>query len=435
EPRTLKGFRDFLPEAAIRRQQIIQTIIATYESFGYVPLETPALEYADVLTGKYGEEGEKLMYRFWDNGKREVALRYDLTVPLARVVAQYPELSKPFRRYQIAPVWRAENTQKGRFREFTQCDIDVAGTTSMVADAEVAEVIATVLKNLGFSRFEVRINNRKILNGMLAAAEVPSDQTMPTLRALDKWLKIGADGVRSELKELLSADMIDKLFALLPQKDEPFLAWRARAEKSISTSTIGAEGLTELEEVRTLLSVSAFPEATFRFDPLLARGLDYYTGTIYEATLLDKPEIGSVYGGGRYDKLIGQFIGRDVPATGASAGVDRILSAMEELNMSASRAATADVLVLMMEKSLETDAWRIASELRAAGIKTELFSEAIKMDKQLKYADKLGIPFVVIFGSQEKEQGIVTIKELATKKQQKVKREELVSAVGGIVKK
>ena len=434
EPRILKGFRDFLPQAAIRRQNVIRTIVETYERYGFVPLETPAMEYADILTGKYGEEGEKLMYRFWDNGKREVALRYDLTVPLARVVAQYPELPKPFRRYQIAPVWRAENTQKGRYREFTQCDIDTAGTTSMAADAEVAVIMAAVLTNLGFTKFEVRINNRKLLNGILEAAGIPEEKTMAALRGIDKWLKVGAEGVREELSSALSTDQIDKLFGLLPQSDEDFFAWNARTQEVISTTAQGKEGLDEIDQVWGFVQASTFPKDVFRIDVLLARGLDYYTGTVFEATLLDKPEFGSVFGGGRYDKLIGQFIGSDVPAVGASAGVDRILSAMEDLGMSTPRAATADVLVLMMGKNLAKDAWQMTFELRDAGIKTELYYETAKMDKQLKYADKLGIPIAVIYGSQEKEQGMVTIKKLATKEQQKVSRDKLAETITGMVK-
>lgn len=433
EPRILKGFRDFLPQAAIRRQNVIRTIIDTYERYGYVPLETPAIEYADILTGKYGEEGEKLMYQFRDQGSREVALRYDLTVPLARVVAQYPELPKPFRRYQIAPVWRAENTQKGRYREFTQCDIDIAGTTNMAADAEIAVIMATVLLKLGFSRIEVRINNRKLLNGMLEAAGIPEESCLFALRGIDKWLKVGADGVRTELSAKCEAGQIDKLFTLLPQGDETYKAWVARTEEVLSTNAFGKEGLEELDEVMKYVRVSGLPENLFRVDVLLARGLDYYTGTIFEASLLDKPEFGSVYGGGRYDKLIGQFIGADVPAVGASAGVDRILSAMEDLGMATPRASTADVLVLMMEKKLATEAWQLADELRSAGIKTELYYETVKMDKQLKYADKLGVPMAVIYGSQEKEQGMVTVKRLATKEQQKVSRDKLAETIKGMV--
>ncbi|MBI3956840.1 MAG: histidine--tRNA ligase [Candidatus Kerfeldbacteria bacterium] len=426
EPRTLKGFRDFLPQDAIRRQRVIRTIAETYESYGFSPLETPALEYGDVLTGKYGDEGEKLMYRFRDQGGRDVALRYDLTVPLARVVAQYLTLPKPFRRYQIAPVWRAENTQKGRYREFTQCDIDVVGTSSMTADAEIIQVIAAVLTNLGFSKFEVRINNRKLLNGILDTAGVPPEKTLATIRSLDKWLKIGADGVRAELADRLATGVLDRLFELLPQSDEDSAAWTARTEEVLSTSKAGKAGLEELDTVMKILAAAPFQPQIFRLDPLLSRGLDYYTGTVFEATLTDKPEFGSVFGGGRYDKLVGQFIGSDVPAVGASAGIDRILGAMEELGMNISRGSVSDVLVLMMDEAFVFDTAALAGELRAAGIKTEMYDEPVKLDKQLKYADQLGIPFAILYGSREKEQEMVTIKNLAKKKQETVKRPSIV---------
>ncbi len=426
EPRTLKGFRDFLPESAIARQRIVNTIVAAYQSFGFVPLETPALEYADVLTGKYGDEGEKLMYRFQDQGGRDVALRYDLTVPLARVVAQYADLPKPFRRYQIAPVWRAENTQKGRFREFTQCDFDIVGTASTTADAEVAQIIATVLRNLNFQKFQVRINNRKVLNGLLASAGVAEEQWVPAIRSIDKWLKVGADAVRQEVTELVGTSTAEKVFALLPSDGgaEDFAAWAQRVQPLFS-SPEGIQGLSELQEVGALLAASGLPAEYFRIDVLLARGLDYYTGTIYEATLLDKPEFGSVFGGGRFDKLIGQFIGRDIPAVGASAGVDRLLAAQQELGMTSKRSSTAKILVAMMDDTLRQKTAAVANELRAAGINTELFYDAIGLGKQLKYADKLGIPYVIILGPDEVQAGTVTIKDLAKKEQSSFPRERL----------
>jgi histidyl-tRNA synthetase len=435
EPRNLKGFRDFLPQAAIRRQNVIASIIKTYERFGFVPLETPALEYADVLMGKYGEEGEKLLYRFRDQGDREVALRYDLTVPLARVVAQYPELSKPFRRYQIAPVWRAENTQKGRFREFTQCDIDIVGTSSMLADAEIAQVMAAALANLGFSNFQIRINNRKLLNGILEAARVPENQWLATLRSLDKWGKIRAKGVEEELSGFLSEKITSAFIALLPKETEDFSSWSERTIEMISATTNGVEGIKELNKVMTSLAGIGMPEGTFQGDVLLARGLDYYTGTIFEAALTDTPEIGSVYGGGRYDKLIGQFIGKDIPAVGTSAGVDRILAAMEELGMGIPRSSTADVLVCMMGEELAAETSKLANELRTAGINTETWYEPDKLDKQLKYADKQGIPFVVLFGSDEKEQGMVTVKDLRTKKQEQTRKDFCIQTIQNLLQK
>lgn len=412
----------------MQRQRVLRVIAETYERFGFVPLETPALEYADVLTGKYGDEGEKLLYRFRDQGDREVALRYDLTVPLARVVAQYPELPKPFRRYQIAQVWRAENTQKGRFREFTQCDVDVVGTENLLADGEIIQVAASVLDNLGFERYIIRFNNRKLLNGMLSLAKIPATDRITVLRSLDKWQKIGEEGVRKELAGILSEHQLSDITDLLPKAGEEFFTWSKRMSPKFLTDALAREGWLELNQLIDLLKNSPNSEA-FQPDILLARGLDYYTGTIIEATLPDAPELGSVFGGGRYDKLIGMFTGKDVPAVGVAAGVDRLVAAMEELGMAEERASTADVLVLMMEKSMAAELHELAAELRDAGIKTELYYDAVKLDKQLKYADKLGIPLALLYGSKEREESNATLKVLATKEQKTVHREKVADAV------
>ncbi len=436
EARTLKGFRDFLPRAALTRQRVIQTIVATYESFGFVPLETPALEYADILAGKYGDEGEKLMYRFRDQGGREVALRYDLTVPLARVVGQQneQELPRPFRRYQIAPVWRAENTQKGRFREFTQCDADIVGSSSMLADAEIALLIATALKKLSFTDYEIRLNNRKLLNGFLEAVKIPEERWLPTLRILDKWEKIGADAVQSELSAGMSGKQIDALFDLMPTDEEAddSGSWGKRIAKQMKKTSEGAEGLKELQAVRTLIEAVGMDDV-FRFDVLLARGLDYYTGTIFEAVLTNKPEFGSVFGGGRYDGLIGLFTGKEIPAVGVSAGIDRIVAAMAELELDEGGASTADVLVTIMEADDVQDMLKLAADLRNEGIKAELFYEPARLEKQLKYADSRGIPLALILGSEEKSRREVAVKILAEKRQIKVRRGEIAKAIREIL--
>lgn len=433
EPRTLKGFRDFLPSSAAVRQRIVATITKTYESFGYLPLETPALEYADVLTGKYGDEGEKLMYRFRDQGGRDVALRYDLTVPLARVIAQYPELPKPFRRYQIAPVWRAENTQKGRFREFTQCDFDIVGASSIVADAEVVQVIAAALTNLGIAKFEVRFNSRKVLNGLLDRAGISQEQWLPSLRALDKWQKIGVDGVREQLSSFLPKEQTDAIMKLLPKEGEAFFTWSKRVSSEMIKSPVGKDGWREVNRLYELLQSTADNPKTFVVDPLLARGLDYYTGTIIEAVLTEKPEFGSVFGGGRYDTLIGQFIGKDLPAVGASAGLDRLVAALEELRALPESRTSTKVLVTLMDESLTDETVKLANALRSNGVAVEIYPEPTRLDKQLKYADKLNIPVAIMYGSQEQEEGMVTVKELATKGQKKVPREQLPETIQRIV--
>ncbi len=435
EPRTLKGFRDFLPEQAIVRQRLLEKIVATFQSFGFLPLETPALEYADILTGKYGGEGEKLLYRFRDQGERDVALRYDLTVPLARVVAQYPELPKPFRRYQIAPVWRAENTQRGRFREFTQCDVDIVGTDSIAADAEVAQVLAAVLTKLGIKKFEIRLNNRKLLDGMLQIAGIKEELWTPVLRVLDKWEKIGDEAGRLELERAAPDGDFDAFFAMLPtaEEEDDATVWESRVRKTLLKSRQGTEGLNELQQLRGLLEAADL-DTVCRFDVLLARGLDYYTGTVMEAVLTQKPDIGSVAGGGRYDGLIGRFTGKDMPAVGASVGIDRLIAAMEELTIVEKQSALTDAYLIPLENALLPELLALGAELRAVGIKTECAYDAEKLDKQLKYADRLGIPFAVIVGKKEKAEGTAVIRDLLERRQFTVRRGTLVAKLQGLVK-
>ena len=305
-PQTLKGFRDFLPIEAKKRQFVIDTLKKVFESYGFEPLETPALEYEEILMGKYGEEGDKLMYRFEDNGKRKVALRYDQTVPLARVVAQYQnELSMPFKRYQIQNVWRADNTQKGRYREFLQCDADIVGSSSPLSDAETITVAAKSLKKLGFKNFKILINDRKLLSNI----------STKSLTILDKLDKIGEENVRKELKEAgESENLIDQ----------------AKAFKA-------SVNLTEIKDQVSKLGVS---EDLIEFKPTLVRGLNYYTGIIYEIEI-EGYSAGSVCGGGRYDNLIGTFAGRQIPAVGFAFGFDRLMEAMEELKLFPTNITTA----------------------------------------------------------------------------------------------
>lgn len=435
EPRTLKGFRDFLPEDALKRKNAVAAIAAVYESFGFSPLETPALEYADVLTGKYGDEGDKLMYRFKDQGERDVAMRYDLTVPLARVVAQYDnELPKPFKRYQVASVWRAENTQKGRYREFTQCDLDIVGSSSMLADAEVALAGAAALRALKTPAFEIRLNNRKLLNGLLEATKIPDKLFVPVVRLLDKWQKIGDDALQEQLGALVGDEKMETLFDLLPSDDEgeDFTKWVERVQKPLAKTDDGKAGLDELLELINLLDEAK--EDVFRVDVTLARGLDYYTGTIMEAVLVDQPEFGSVFGGGRYDKLIGMFSGRDIPAVGASAGLDRLLAAMEEGKEEVEdaepvRASTADVLITYMDEKFVPEMLAIARDLRAKGINVEQWYEPARLEKQFKYADAQGIPLAILLGSNEKKKGVVAVKDLRTKKQELFARGTLAKEI------
>jgi histidyl-tRNA synthetase len=385
-PQTLKGFRDFLPIEAKKRQFVIDTLKKVFESYGFEPLETPALEYEEILMGKYGEEGDKLMYRFEDNGKRKVALRYDQTVPLARVVAQYQnELSMPFKRYQIQNVWRADNTQKGRYREFLQCDADIVGSSSPLSDAETITVAAKSLKKLGFKNFKILINDRKLLSNISTKA----------LIILDKLNKIGEENVRKELKEAgESENLIDQ----------------AKAFKA-------SVNLTEIKDQVSKLGVS---EDLIEFKPTLVRGLNYYTGIIYEIEI-EGYSAGSVCGGGRYDNLIGTFAGRQIPAVGFAFGFDRLMEAMEELKLFPTNLATTKVLVTVFSKDLKDKSFEITQMLRNKNVNTEIWlDDDAKMEKQLKYADKKQIPYVVIIGPDEARNDTVTVKNLATREQKTI---------------
>ena len=385
-PQTLKGFRDFLPIEAKKRQFVIDTLKKVFESYGFEPLETPALEYEEILMGKYGEEGDKLMYRFEDNGKRKVALRYDQTVPLARVVAQYQnELSMPFKRYQIQNVWRADNTQKGRYREFLQCDADIVGSSSPLSDAETITVAAKSLKKLGFKNFKILINDRKLLSNI----------STKSLTILDKLDKIGEENVRKELKEAgESENLIDQ----------------AKAFKA-------SVNLTEIKDQVSKLGVS---EDLIEFKPTLVRGLNYYTGIIYEIEI-EGYSAGSVCGGGRYDNLIGTFAGRQIPAVGFAFGFDRLMEAMEELKLFPTNITTAKALVTVFSKDLKDKSFEITQMLRNKNVNTEIWlDDDAKMEKQLKYADKKQIPYVVIIGPDEAKNDTVTVKNLATREQKTI---------------
>ncbi|MCB0299634.1 MAG: histidine--tRNA ligase, partial [Calditrichaeota bacterium] len=302
KPRIYKGTRDFLPEQMVRRNYVINIIKTVFEKFGFEQLETPTIEMWETLSGKYGEEGDRLTYRFTDRGDREVGLRYDLTVPLSRVVAMYPQLPKPFKRYQIQPVWRADKPQKGRFREFYQCDIDTIGSESVLADAELLAVTSEILTRLNFPAFKIRINSRKVLTGIVEAAGVNPDLATEIFRAIDKLDKIGQDGVENLLKDLaIGDDAVQKILNILNISGENAERLE-KARDGLADSNIGIEGVAEIEKLVDLLRSFGIPRNNYLFDPCLARGLDYYTGPIFE-TIVEEPRIGSITGGGRYDNL------------------------------------------------------------------------------------------------------------------------------------
>ncbi|OGE84385.1 MAG: histidine--tRNA ligase [Candidatus Doudnabacteria bacterium RIFCSPHIGHO2_01_FULL_49_9] len=414
---TLKGFRDFLPEQALAREEMFKKIRVVFQKYGFLPLETPVLEYKEILAGKYGDEGEKLMYQFRDRGERDVAMRYDLTVPLARVVAQYQnELVMPLKRYQIAPVWRADNTQKGRYREFYQCDVDVVGSDSIIADTEIIACMAESLTALDITDFVIRINNRKILDAILKNSGIPKGKTVDAIRVIDKLEKIGEARVREELALLgIKTKGRQDLFEILNAGFED--------TNDIEVKLAEYDGAGELAELVEILLEWGIKN--YQVDLTLARGLDYYTSTIFEIILPDAPQYGSIAGGGRYDKLIGMFSGKDIPAVGGSIGIDRLASALEELEL-IKYDLVSDVLVCNLDEELEETYLRVTKDLRAAGLKVDFYYTSDKLDKQLKYADKKNINFAVIIGSDEAAKNEATVKNLMTGKQVKMKQTELV---------
>ncbi len=398
KPQTLKGFRDFLPKDALKRQSVIEKIIATFERFGFDPLETPALEYAETLLGKYGDEADKLLYIFKDNGGRNVGLRYDQTVPASRVVAQYQQqLPNPFKRYQIQPVWRAENTQKGRFREFLQCDADIFGTESLFADAEIIVLTGKALQALGINAYKILINDRQLFNKIIEKGIIKDENQLPTiLRSLDKIQKIGERGVMNELQE--KGFSPDVSVAILQN----------------------AKAMRENDRLLKIIEAcNNMGEEKLLFSPNLARGLDYYTSTIFEVEI-EGYESGSVCGGGRYDHLIGQFTGTDVPAVGFAFGFDRLMEALDQLNLLPAKSTATRVLVTVFSGNLFSASLSLTSQLRNKGINTEVSLETIKLDKQLKYADRKGIPYVIIQGPEEIKKGVVKLKDMKSQTQEEM---------------
>jgi len=425
EPKLLRGFRDYLPAQMNARQKMIATIRRVYELYGFLPLETPALEYRVTLMG-YGEENTKQIFDFENPEKEHVALRFDLTVPLARVVAQYPDLPLPFRRYQVGPVWRADKPDPGRFREFTQFDIDSVGTSSLAADAEILCGMYDTLRALGIERFLIRFSDRKVLNSLLDFAGIPRDMSHGVFRVLDKLDKIGLDAVAAELtvgRVDASGDKIPglKLSQQQVERIKQFLAIPKGSRREVLGSlshlfanvASGKEALDELVAICEVLEGLGIPDERVALDPSLARGLDYYTGPVFEAVLLDAPEFGSVFGGGRYEGLVERFLGRKIPGVGASIGVDRLLAAMQKLGLVEFAASTAQVIVTVMEPARMADYQKLTRELREAGINTELYLGDEKgLGRQLQYANRQQVPVAVIIGSDEFAKDEITLKDL-----------------------
>lgn len=436
QPRTLKGFRDYLPETMIPREQLIQTAREVYRSFGFGPIDTPTLEYLEILTGKGSDETDRQLYKFQDHGGRDVGMRFDLTVPLARFVAQHiNELGTPFKRYHIAPVWRGENTQRGRYREFMQCDFDTIGTLSVAADIETGLVINALLSAIGFERFTIHLNNRQVLNGLLQKQNL-EDQATPVLRSLDKLAKIGEDKVVEEMIATAGtteeqARSVLAMAALQGSNDEIL----AQLKPIVAGNELGEEGVARLEAILNGLQSGGVPEERIKLDVSIARGLDYYTGAIFETFLDDLPGIGSVCSGGRYDNLAELYTKRQLPGIGASLGLDRLLAAMEELGMLANVKTPADVLVTYFDKSALGKYLEIAATLREAGLKVEVYPEAKKLGQQLKYADARGFGYAVIAGEDELGRDALQVKDLGTGESTEYPIASAAEALSAIIKK
>lgn len=395
-PKTLKGFRDFLPKEAVLRQKIINIIQTTFEKFGFDPIETPALEYAETLLGKYGSEADKLIYLFNDRGGRQIGLKYDQTVPLARIIAQYQNIPKPFKRYQIGTVWRAENPQHGRYREFVHCDIDIVGEKNILADGEIIVCALETTKKLGFKNAVMLINDRTLF------AKIK----MEFITSIDKLAKIGHNGVINELiRKGLTKTQAQKLLISI-KNHQPTERLR------LLFKYLKSYGLKE--------------GVNFKFDPFLARGLDYYTESIFELVSPDYLS-GSLGGGGRYDNLISLFTGKDEPAVGFAFGFDRLVEAIKNLNLINLPTTKTQILITVFNEITLNQSLSLAQEIRNKGINCEIYPNIEKkLDKQLKYADKKGIPFVVILGPEEIKKGAAKIKNMRTKEQKELLIKDII---------
>ncbi|MEZ6136541.1 MAG: histidine--tRNA ligase [Pirellulaceae bacterium] len=421
QPRTLKGFRDFLPEAMMPREAIMEIARRVYRRYGFSPIDTPVLEYLEILTGKGSEETDRQLYRFEDHGGRSVGMRFDLTVPLARFAAQHiNQLGTPFKRYHIAPVWRGESPQAGRYREFMQCDFDTIGTESVVADIESALVIHELLLEIGIQNFQIRINNRQVLSGILEKLDL-SEKSAPILRSLDKLDKIGRAAVSQEMQAVaaISTEQAESVLKLADVSGLPDQVL-AGVEPLVAGNATGEAGLERLRQIVRALELTGVPVERFKLDVSIARGLDYYTGVIFETLLIDLPSIGSVCSGGRYDNLAELYTKQHLPGIGASLGLDRLLTAMETLGMLAPVRTPAPVMVVYFDRERLDDYLQLSQCVRAAGIGVELFPDPKKINAQLKYADARGFRVALIAGSQELDAGTCQIKNLAEKSSQTV---------------
>ena len=413
EPRTLKGFRDHLPAQALAREKILEIARRVYRSYGFAPIDTPALEYLEILTGKGSEETDKQLYRFKDHGGRDVGMRFDLTVPFARFAAQHMhELGLPFKRYHMAAVWRGENTQRGRYREFMQCDFDTSGTTSPVADLEMVLVVHDLLAAIGVE-FTIRVNDRRVLSGILERLGL-ADRSTTVLRSLDKLGKATPEAVAAELAGHGVA--ADAVAALIEMAGLGGAADEVLAQLDVLVGAVeqGRAGVAALRSIVAGARDAGVAAGRIAIDPSIARGLDYYTGIVLESFLDELPALGSICSGGRYDNLAGIYTKQSLPGVGASLGIDRLLAGLEELGRGATVETPADLFLVHFDQQHLGDYLRIAAAIRSAGMAVEFFPEAKKVGQQLKLAAKRGFPAALVIGSDEFAAGTAQFKNLAT---------------------
>lgn len=455
-----KGTRDFLPRELVRRNHVFALLRETFEQHGYEPLETPAVENTSVLEGKYGEEGDRLLFRILKRGRElesgaravdalppeqrtaaalarqlsDEALRYDLTVPFARVIAAHQnDIVLPFRRYQMQPVWRGDRPQRGRYREFYQCDVDCVGSRSMSVDAEMVAIHWQVFSRLGFTTFVTRINHRGVLDALMESCGVAPERRVAALTVIDKLDKVGADGVRGELERLeLGGTSVGMLMEAIGISGSPKGILEA-LEPRIGATESGRTGLRELGEVFAYLEMMGVPAERYTFDMSLVRALSYYTGTIFETVLTDST-LGSLGGGGRYDQLIGMFLGRDLPCVGATVGIERIFDALAEKHLLEDAATTTtQALVTLFAPETLAQSFAVADELRRAGVRTEVYTEPKELRAQLTFANRKGIPLVVILGPDEAARGEVVLRDLSSGQQRSVPAAEVAAQARAIL--
>ncbi len=426
QARIFKGARDFFPEQMLHRERILQVMRTTFKKYGFAPLETPAIEYLDVLTGKYGEDADRLIYKlnYKVGQKDEAALHYDLTVPFSRAVAMQTDLPLPFKRYQMQPVWRADRPQphQGRFREFYQCDADCVGSESMIIDAEMIAITYEILSQLNIPDFVIKINNRKILNGITQYIGLDNSHVSEVCNAIDKLDKVEWNEVEKDLiDKYIAATSIEKLHQLLIKDLSLDLL-----KTELNSIEIAQQGIAELQELFSYLAIFNIPETHYKFDISLARGLDYYTGPIFETKLPKHPHMGSLNGGGRYNGLIASFGGKDIPAVGTSLGLDRIFTAMQQLNLLDDVKTSTKVLVGNFGEVTLAASLKLVTDLRANNINTEFYPDADKLKKQFGYCDKKKIPFMCIIGEEEMIANVITLKNLQNSEQTKLSLTDLI---------